>query len=225
MRHDLREQLFNHLAMTYDEHMESSGHVLAEEALLRGALRHVTPPRSVLDVGCGSGRSLQIITDLFSPMRLVGVDVSHSMLALARSRFAKDQRVVLIHGSAEATCRTAIDGRFDLVIFAYSICWIDLSRLVPQLLECLNNGAFVVVIDDVYLPQPLFAARLPRHFADAISTLRTARSKAEVEELFANSGFSYVCSEVVEVLTTHQSYSAVFRFSSPTARFQAERAC
>jgi ubiquinone/menaquinone biosynthesis C-methylase UbiE len=58
-------------------------------------------PRRVVDVGCGTGRLLEILLPRLPAAELVGVDPSPGMLAMARARFAAEPRVRLEIGSAD----------------------------------------------------------------------------------------------------------------------------
>lgn len=61
--------------------------------------------RSVLEIGCGTGRNLKRMADAHPALRLTGIDISDEMLKSARAKFARaqlDQRVTLLHGDAVA---------------------------------------------------------------------------------------------------------------------------
>jgi 3' terminal RNA ribose 2'-O-methyltransferase Hen1 len=74
-------------------------------ALVLGALRS-SGATSVLDLGCGEGRLLQLLLDERVFTRIVGMDVSHRSLEIASERLKLDrlppkqrERIELIHGS------------------------------------------------------------------------------------------------------------------------------
>ena len=48
----------------------------------------------IVDVGCGSGQSFRLLRDLFSPQRLIGVDVNPEMLALSATEVARHNLAV-----------------------------------------------------------------------------------------------------------------------------------
>jgi ubiquinone/menaquinone biosynthesis C-methylase UbiE len=80
---------------------------VAEEAVRR--LRHLPVQRnwSYLDVGCGNGAAALLVADTFG-LRVVGVDVDHQQIGLARTA-ARDRTDVLFM-TADATC-LPFDGR------------------------------------------------------------------------------------------------------------------
>lgn len=49
-------------------------------------MSEVTAPRSLLDIGCGTGQLLGDLVDRFPAARAIGVDLSRHMLAVARRR-------------------------------------------------------------------------------------------------------------------------------------------
>lgn len=44
---------------------------------------------AIVDVGCGSGRSLKLLRDRFAPRRLIGIDIDPEMLAVAAAEAAR----------------------------------------------------------------------------------------------------------------------------------------
>lgn len=85
----------------------ASGRALTREAVnawrsaIRVALPPQTPwPRTVLDVGCGTGRFSALLADLFDAT-VLGIDPAEKMLAEAR-RLTEDPRCTFMPGSTEA---------------------------------------------------------------------------------------------------------------------------
>src|SRR5947199_367131 len=70
-------------ARTYDE---SSGPQQAWAADVLGRLGGLTPDATVLDVGCGSGRVTEALVALVPRGRVLAIDASGEMVALARRR-------------------------------------------------------------------------------------------------------------------------------------------
>jgi SAM-dependent methyltransferase len=67
------------------------------------------PIERILDFGCGIGTSIPFLAEAFSPMEIVGVDVSEEMLAEARAR------VDLARVCLQSVEQTLRDGEFNLV--------------------------------------------------------------------------------------------------------------
>ena len=71
-------------------------------------------PARVLDVGCGTGSLLGVLADAPGTMELQGIDASDIYAAAATTRFARDARVYVRQGDAEALPFT--DGIFDAAL-------------------------------------------------------------------------------------------------------------
>jgi S-adenosylmethionine-diacylgycerolhomoserine-N-methlytransferase len=80
-------------------------------------------PRSILEVGCGTGTNLRFLASRFSGAELHGLDLSPHMLARARRKLsAHRDRVHLLQGTyPEDAPLLKREGRFDLVLFSYSL--------------------------------------------------------------------------------------------------------
>ena len=93
------------------------------EVLLRVLRSAATPPRRVLDLGCGDGLLLATILEAFPEASGVAVDYSPPMLEQARERLAAFGRLTAV---AEADLATpawlqAAAGPFDAVVSGFAI--------------------------------------------------------------------------------------------------------
>lgn len=83
-----------------------------------------TPPRSVLEIGCGTGAVLVRAARRFPSARIVGIDLSADMLQVAASRTRRfGDRVRLHHGAYEgpSAARLGEPAGFDCIIFSYAL--------------------------------------------------------------------------------------------------------
>jgi arsenite methyltransferase len=88
---------------------------IVEQRRATRALFDLKTGEAVLDVGCGPGFLLAEMADeVGSNGRVVGVDVSADMLALARTRCAPKKTVAL--QEANALALPFVDGEFDVVV-------------------------------------------------------------------------------------------------------------
>lgn len=81
-------------------------------------------PRSILEIGCGTGRVLEVAARRFPGARIVGVDLSTDMLGVARRKLARfGDRVTLANHAYESPIAAAhgIEGGFDLVVTSYAL--------------------------------------------------------------------------------------------------------
>jgi trans-aconitate methyltransferase len=110
---------FNAFAKNYDEALSKGLSITGEGPAFyaenRVAVTNLLiepkkiPIERILDFGCGIGTSIPFLAEAFSPMEIVGVDVSEEMLAEARARL--DLTRVRLQ-SVEQALR---DGEFNLV--------------------------------------------------------------------------------------------------------------
>jgi len=148
----------------------------AVEAAIREALAE-RPFRSLLDLGTGTGRMLE----LFGPYieRGLGIDLSHAMLAIARSRL---ERAGLRHVSVRqgdiydlALPRDS----FDVVLIHQVLHYLDDdARAITEAARVLRPGGRLLVIDfaphDLEFLREEHAHRRLGFAADAVSQWMTA---------------------------------------------------
>ena len=85
----------------------------------RLATKHPTPAR-ILEIGCGTGRNLAVLAQRFPRAELTGVDLSDSMLAIARQKTAVfGPRINLLQRAYGPALDTP--GGHDLVLCSYAL--------------------------------------------------------------------------------------------------------
>lgn len=106
------------------------------------------PGRSILDIGTGTGRMLQLLAARGEWDRAVGLDTSHSMLAVARANLerAEVRRVDLRQGDAYSPPFEA--GSFDLVVVHQVLHFLDdPARAVREAARLLTPGGRLLIVD------------------------------------------------------------------------------
>jgi ubiquinone/menaquinone biosynthesis C-methylase UbiE len=113
-----------------------------EELVVRPLLaRHAQPGVRALDAACGTGRHAAHLHDL--GCTVTGVDQSHEMLAVARSK-VPDARFE--QGDIERL--SFADDAFDLVVIALALCHLaDPTAAVRELARVLRPGGTLVITD------------------------------------------------------------------------------
>lgn len=117
---------------------------------------------SVLEVGCGTGRNLELIAKAWPQVICHGFDISSEMLKSARARL--DGRVRLALGDATAFDAKDLFGRagFDRVVLSYTLSMIpDWEAALVQATEALAPRGQLHAVDfgDLGgLPAPMRAA-------------------------------------------------------------------
>ena len=109
-----------------------------------------TTPRTVLDIGCGSGDIARGLVPLVD--RVDAVDISAPMIALGRSLpGGDDPRLRWILGRAE---EAALDPPYALVTAGESIHWMQWDVLLPRLGRLLTPGGVLAIIGRTEGPPP-----------------------------------------------------------------------
>lgn len=81
-------------------------------------------PRTILEVGCGTGRNLLRLAQAFPQARVAGVDISEEMLARAQRKIERrNPRVALWRRRYDHPLRPAQG--FDLIVFSYCLSMIN----------------------------------------------------------------------------------------------------
>ena len=99
-------------------HQQEMDRNLAEAADAALKLAHAQPGERVLDIGCGAGvTSLMLAETVGSSGRVLGVDVSQPMLALARSR-AQARNIQFVEADASLY---SFQPEFDLIFSRFGV--------------------------------------------------------------------------------------------------------
>lgn len=125
-------------ASTYDRSSEPQ-QAWASEVLAR--LEGVAPDATVLDIGCGTGRVTEALLALVPRGRVLALDASADMVALARRRLGD---------RAEIWCQDVLDLNLDepvdAIVSTATLHWVtDHDRLWARLARALRPGAVLEV--------------------------------------------------------------------------------
>lgn len=108
-------------------------------------------PKSVIDIGCGTGTSTKLLLDAFPEALVVGLDSSSEMLDKARANLAG---ATFEQGDARH-----LEGSYDLIFSNACFQWIpDHDEFIPFLMRHLNEGGTLAAQFPMNQEEPLFRA-------------------------------------------------------------------
>jgi len=145
---------------------------------------------TILDVGCGGGRTLSKLAEQTQQGKVYGIDYSEESVSASKktnARWIAMGRVEIVHSSVSHLPFS--DGMFDLVTAVEThFWWPNLPTGMREILRVLKPGGKLIIIAEVYKGANTNMARLCEKYA-----LRTGMTLLDVEEhrgLFAEVGFS-----------------------------------
>ena len=151
---------------------------------------------TILDVGCGGGRTVSKLAAIATQGEVYGVDFSEESVAATKRTNAQRinlGRVEVRHGSVSEL--PFPDGMFNLVTAVEThFWWPDLPGDMREVLRVLKPGGTLIVIAEIYKGITTRGGKLMEKFASRAGM--TLLSVAEHRELFSNAGYSDV--QVVE---------------------------
>jgi ubiquinone/menaquinone biosynthesis C-methylase UbiE len=115
----------------------------------------------VVDVGCGTGSALRRIAPRVPEGRLVGVDATPRMIAIARERASDDpegRRIEFVVAPAE---RCPLEDEVADVVLAFDSIdhWMDRAAGLSEVGRMLRSGGRLVVVKDGAVPGSAAATR------------------------------------------------------------------
>lgn len=135
------QQAFDALAAGFDLWAQTFG-VERFEPFLVGLPDHA---RSILDAGCGTGILAVHVADHVA--RVVGMDISRAMLAVATRRRAEAQKTNVEFVVGDLGSIPFGDGSFDCVISSAALYNTRLEVSLPELRRVVRPGGRIIIAD------------------------------------------------------------------------------
>lgn len=151
---------------------------------------------TILDVGCGGGRTVSKLAAIATEGKVYGVDYSEESVAATKkinAQAIETGRVEVRHGSVSQLPFS--DGMFDLVTAVEThFWWPNLAADMGEVFRVVKPGGKLVAVAEVYKGAGTTTSKLAEKYA--ARTGMTLLSAEEHRELFANAGYSDV--QVIE---------------------------
>jgi ubiquinone/menaquinone biosynthesis C-methylase UbiE len=153
---------------------------------------HIEKHFTVLDVGCGGGRTLGKLAAQASEGKVYGIDHSEQSVAASKKTNARwidmDRVEVRLGSVSQLPFR---DGIFDLVTAVEShFWWADLPTDIREIYRVLKPHGQFVVIAEIYKGANTIVAKLAEKNASQIGM--TLLNVDEHRALFSNAGYSEI---------------------------------
>lgn len=108
---------------------------------------------TVVEIGCGTGRNLEILARRFPSARFFGIDASSQMLETAISKL-NDRGIANVQFRCELaenfspSKSLGLDAEIDIIYFSYAITMIpEWKQAIRAALECLKPNGQLVIVD------------------------------------------------------------------------------
>lgn len=151
---------------------------------------------TILDVGCGGGRTVSKLAAIATEGKAYGVDYSDESVAASKrtnARWIDIGRVEIRHGSVSQL--PFPDDMFDLITAVEThFWWPNLPGDMREVFRVMKHGGTLVLIAEIYKGANTIAAKLAEKYASR--TIITLLSVDEHRQLFTNAGYSNV--QVIE---------------------------
>lgn len=152
----------------------------------------IQPHDTILDVGCGGGRTISKLAAAATQGKVYGVDYSPESVAVASKtnrQWIDTGRVEIREGSVSQLPFSS--GMFDVVTAVEThFWWPDLPADMREILRVMKPGGTLIVIAEVYKGARTRTAELIEKYAP-LSGLKLL-TVDEHRELFTNAGYSDV---------------------------------
>jgi ubiquinone/menaquinone biosynthesis C-methylase UbiE len=171
---------------------------LSHSKLTDWGLSHISvaPHFTILDVGCGGGRTVSKLAALATQGRVYGIDFSDASVAASKktnARWIAGGRVEIREGSVSQL--PFPDATFDLVTAVEThFWWLNLPGDMREVFRVTKPGGATILIAEIYKGANTMTARILENHASLVRM--TLLTVDEHRELLANAGFCDV--QVIE---------------------------
>lgn len=141
----------------------------------------ISRPR-ILEIGCGTGKNLQLLELLYPDATITGVDLSGDMLEKASQKVGRSEELNLVqfrYGTGDPGWDP-----FDLIVLSYSLTMIggNIDKVLQQVHEDLNPNGYIAVVDFHSTPFKWFRRWMSHNHVSMDGTILPMLKKYFAEE-------------------------------------------
>jgi len=197
---------FDRAAPSYDGSAVLQARV-REELLAR--LDYVTlEPATILDVGCGTGHATRALKDRYPRARVIALDVSEGMLAMARRRQSWRRRFDRVCGDAMRLPLAA--GSVDLVFSSLTLQWCpDLDAVFAGFRRALKPRGLLNFA--TFGPDTLFELRAAWAQADGLAHVNQFTDMHDLGDGLVRAGLAEPVLDVERYVLTYPDAQGLMR--------------
>ncbi len=164
---------FNRWSRTYDESWIQRYAIRVHAEMLDVVTNEIATPKTVLDIGCGTGQLLHKAHAIYPSAQLYGIDPAEGMVELARGRIPS---ATIYLGAAESLPLS--DSSVDVVLSSISFHhWNDQIAALREISRVLRPGGCFCLTD---ISMPVWLAKFIQHIK--------VKSPAATSQLFVKTG-------------------------------------
>jgi len=137
----------------------------------------------ILDIGCGGGMLISLLSERFPNAEIYGVDISEESVELTKRTNASLVREGRCHVSLDPVSDLPFgEGTFDLVTaFETYFFWPDLNNDIRKAAATVAENGYFVIVSETY-PHPLFKERNDKIIEDyGLNLLKNHQMKELME--------------------------------------------
>lgn len=197
---------FNRAAASYDQYAVLQGEVL--QRTVQRLAPMVMQPRTILDLGCGTGAAMRLLTERYPRARILSADFAEEMVRRARRRARWWQRRSFTVMDAHRL--PLVDGSVDLLFSSLAFQWVvDLDQVLRECFRVLRPGGMLIFSS--LGPDTLSELRQVSRQVDQTERVNLFLDMHDVGEGLVRAGFAAPVLDVDRIVTTYSEFSDLAR--------------
>lgn len=201
---ELVRKHFNKAAEQYD------AHALVQREIADRLLEHLEglklDPKTIVDVGCGTGYCTRALQKHYPRTRVTGIDLAPSMIVQARRHrrwFTRNPDYVV----GDAHSLELADNSVDLLVSSLALQWCEPDQVLQEFARVLKPGGLLLVSS--FGPDTLMELRQAWQAVDAREHVHTFVDMHDLGDAMVRNGFASPVLDVDRLVMTYDSVSKI----------------